>query len=111
MTSDIRTAVLAIAEQNNSYKGSCSGIIKTAVENCGQGLIAEPKDVGRFLHKHQGRFLKVDNVKITIIDNGTGPKLYRIQKFTIDTIDENRQVTIDDFIDASNFKASDIPFL
>jgi hypothetical protein len=111
MNSDIRAAVIAIAEQNNSYKGSCSGIIKTAVEDCGKGLLVEPKDVGKFLHKHQGRFLKVDNIKITIIDNGTGPKLYRIQKFTIDTIDENKQVTIDEFIDASNFKASDIPFL
>lgn len=111
MTSNIRAAVLKIAEQNKSYKGSCSGIIKMAIEEYNIGLVAEPKDVGKFLHKHQGRFLNNDKVKITIIDNGTGPKLYRIEKFTIDTIDENKQVTIDEFIDASNFKASDIPFL
>lgn len=111
MTSNIRAAVLKIAEQNKSYKGSCSGIIKMAIEEYSIGLVAEPKDVGKFLHKHQGRFLNNDKVKITIIDNGTGPKLYRIEKFTIDTIDENTQVTIDEFIDASNFKASDIPFL
>ena len=111
MTSDIRAAVLKIAEQNKSYKGSCSGIIKMAIEEYNIGLVAEPKDIGKFLHKHQGRFLNNDKVKITIIDNGTGPKLYRIEKFTIDTIDENTQVTIDEFVDASNFKASDIPFL
>ena len=92
--SDIRKAVVEIAEKLDGWQGRCSAIIEKGID-FGIGISESPKEIGIFMHKHQGSFLKVDNVKVTIIKNGTGPKIYRVEKFTIDTIDENQEVTID----------------
>lgn len=108
--SDIRLAIMEILDQQGSWRGRCSGLINEA-GNIGIGLDNSPKQIGGFLHKHQGRFLKEDNVQIRIIDNGTGPKIYDIHKFTIDTIDENTEATIDGFKKASNYGGWEIPFL
>ena len=108
-SSDIRRAVIELANRNVFWKGRCSTLINDAVE-CGIAIMDSAKIVGGFLHRHQGRFLGEDNVKISIIDNGTGPKIYKIEKFTIDTIDENTDVTIDGFQKVSNYAASQIPF-
>lgn len=108
--SDIRRAVIAIANSNAMWKGRCSTLINDAIE-LGVPLEESPKTVGGFLHKHQGRFLKEDNVKIGIIDNGTGPKIYKIEYFTIDTIDGNILSTIDGFEKVNDYAGSQIPFL
>lgn len=93
MESPIRDAVLAIAKYNSPWKGRCSEIKQEAVIY-GVGLVDEPKYIGGFLHRHQGRFMNLDGVKVQIISNGTGPKIYKIEQLqiltidTIDTIDE-----------------------
>ena len=87
--SNIRRVVLAIAEKNVYWKGRCSTLVNDAVSEFGIPISESPKQVGGFLHRHQGRFLGVDNVKISIIDNGTGAKTYKIEKFTVDTVDES----------------------
>ena len=104
LNSDIREAVLAIADHYASWKGRCSSLIGEAVQ-LGVGISEEAKKVGGFIHKHQGKFLKEDSVKVTIIDNGTGPKIYKVEKFTIDTIDEKIMPTIDEFEKVSNINA------
>lgn len=109
-TSDIRLAVLEITNHNGLWKGRCSALINDAVQY-GVPITDSAKIVGGFLHRHQGRFLKEDNVKISIIDNGTGPKIYKIEKFTIDTIDESTDSTIDRFEKASSYGLSEVPFL
>ena len=109
-SSDIRRAVLEITNHNVLWKGRCSALINDAVQY-GVPITDSAKIIGGFLHRHQGRFLKEDNVKISIIDNGTGPKIYKIEKFTIDTIDESTDSTIDRFEKASSYGPSDIPFL
>lgn len=108
--SSIRLAVLEIAKRNITWKGRCGTLINDATDY-GIAITESPKLVGGFLHRHQGRFLKEDQVKITIIDNGTGPKIYKVEKFTIDTIDENEEVTIDGFEKASNYAGLEIPFV
>lgn len=109
-TSDIRRAVLVIAENNKMWKGRCQTLINDAV-GYGVAIIDGAREVGGFLHRHQPRFLKDDGVKIQIIDNGTGPKIYKITKSTIDTIDENGEPPLMEFENVSNYKGSEIPFL
>ena len=46
-----------------------------------------------------------------IIDNGTGPKIYKIHKSTIDTIDEMTESPLMGFEKADKQGLSDIPFL
>lgn len=83
---EIRRAVLALVE-NGGYKGRCTGIIEESAK-IGIGITVTVKELGGFLTKHIGRFLKEDNVLIEIIKNGTGPNIYKISKSTIDTIDD-----------------------
>ena len=110
LSSDIRKAVVEIANHNSYWKGRCSAIINDAIEY-GVAVEQQPKAIGGFLHRHQARFFTTDQVKIKIIDNGTGPKIYEITKTTIDTIDENEWVTIDDPEKAHNYGEYEIPFL
>lgn len=105
----IRYAVNAIAGENESWQGRCSTLINDAVK-LGIPITDTAKTVGGFLHIHQGRFLAEDDIQITFIKNGTGPTIYRIQKSTIDTIDENNNVTIDGFEKVSKQAASRVPF-
>ena len=77
--SDVRRAVIAIAENNVTWRGRSSTLINDAVE-LGIPVTETPKAVGGFLHRHQGRFL-LEGYKVTIIDNGTGPKIYKIETF------------------------------
>jgi len=106
----IRTAVVQIASNNTMWKGRCSSIIKGAIEN-DIPLTDSAKIVGGFLHKHQGRFLAEDNIKIRIINNGTGPKIYEITNLPLMTIDEKEEVPLMDFEDADEYGVSEIPFL
>ena len=109
-TSAIREAVVEIANNNTFWKGRCSTLINDAIEY-GVGITETPKLIGGFLHRHQGRFLKECGVKISIINNGTGSKVYEIEKSTIDTIDENTGSPLMEFENADNYRGSEIPFL
>ena len=93
INSDIRKAVVEIAERLDGWQGRCGGIIEKAID-FGIGICETPKEIGMFMHKHQGSFLKMDNVKVTIIRNGSASKIYKIEKFTIHTIHENDETTI-----------------
>lgn len=110
LNSDIRRAVLKLVEVAGSWKGRCSALIDAAIEH-NIPVDDEPKIIGGFLNRHRGLFLKMDSIKITIIKNGTGPNIYRIEKTTIDTIDENGGATIDGFIKPDEYGISEIPFL
>lgn len=107
--SRIREAVLKLIEKEQTWKGRCGRLINDACYH-GVALTETPKEIGGFLHRHQGRFLAEDGIQIEIIDNGTGPKIYKLQKFTIDTIDENDSSTIDGFINTENMGPLEIPF-
>lgn len=79
--SEIRTAVLAIANHYDSWRGRCGELINRAIF-CDVPIKSSAKAVGRFLGVHQGRFLE-DGVKISIEPNGTGGKTYMISKQTL----------------------------
>lgn len=111
LQSDIRRGVLAIAEHNAIWKGRCSTLIQDAIQEYNIGIMSDAKGVGVFLHRHQARFLNLDNIKIKIISNGQGGKIYEIEKFTVDTVDENDSTTVDGFVNASKYADSEIPFL
>lgn len=108
--SPIRAAVVAIAEHNDEWKGRAGQLINMAT-GYNVAVTDSPKEVGGFLHRNQGLFMAEDRVQVLFIGNGTGPTIYRIQKTTIDTIDENVEATIDGFEKPLKSGASEIPFL
>lgn len=95
--SDIRLACDLIAE-NGGYKGSCSGIIDMATD-LGFPLVTTAKQVGYFINKNRPLFMKYDNIKIDVINNGTGAKTYNITLMTVDTVDG----TVDESLRKSGF--------
>ena len=86
MASDIRKAVIKLAERPGGWKGRAGELIKES-NNEGVPVDASSISVGGFLHKFQGKFSKVDQVRVRIIGNGTGGKSYEINKTTVDTVD------------------------
>ncbi len=108
--SPIRAAVLAIAEDNQMWKGRCSTLINDAI-GYEVAITDGPREVGGFLHKHQGRFLGEDGIKIEIIDNGSASKIYKIQKSTIHTIHENEDPPFIDMEKADKQGLYETPFL
>lgn len=107
--SDIREAVVKIAENNIRWKGRSTAIINDAI-SYGIGITESAMKVGGFMHRHQGRFLKEDHVRVSIIENGTGPKIYRIEKSTIDAIDENNDEPLIQWENPDKYWGSEIPF-
>ena len=110
LNSEIRTAVLTIAENNSMWSGRCSTLIQDAVQY-DVPIQDSAKHVGGFLHRHIGRFLANDGVKISIIENGTGGKQYKICKSTVDTVDEDEGIPLMDWEESSNYNGSGNPFL
>jgi hypothetical protein len=108
--SNIRQAVIEIANNQAVWKGRCATLINDAIE-LGIPITESPKHVGGFLHRHQGRFLDKDGVKITITSEGTASKTYRIQKTTIGTIGESEEIPLVKWEEASEYGPSEIPFL
>ena len=108
-TSEIRRAVTELVKRDFCWKGRCSDLISAAVQ-CGVAVTDTPKMVGKFLHLHQGRLLAEDNIKLTIIANGTGSKIYRVEKFTVDTVDGISDLLDEGFEKVSNSAESQIPF-
>ena len=94
MESEIRNAIVTFMERNVMWKGRCSELIESMARD-EIGVDASPKDVGGFLSKNVGRLMKHDHLIVTIIKNGTGPRVYKlthsddIGKTTIDTIDDH----------------------
>lgn len=107
--SDIRLAVLAIAEHEKEWKGRCSWIVDEALKYQ-VPVLETPKAIGWFLKKHQARFFKYDNVVISYTKNGGGGKTYGIRKNTVDTVDDNDMLTVDEFEKADNYGPDEIPF-
>lgn len=108
--SEIREAVIAIAENNYIWKGRCSTLIQDSVQY-DKPITDSAKFVGGFLHRHIGRFLVQDGIKISIIENGTGGKTYKICKSTVDTVDENEDIPLMDWEESSKYAVSENPFL
>lgn len=77
MESPIRQGVLALMSDCSLWKGRCSSIIDEAVQR-GIAITDTAKTVGGFLHKHQGRMLEVDGIKLQIIQRGTASKTYKL---------------------------------
>lgn len=114
MNSIIRRAVLTIADNNTIWKGRCSSLIQDAIQTYNIPITETAKEVGGFLHRHQGRFLSEDGVKITIIDKGTGSKMYSIERTTISTIStipKNEELPFPEWEEVSVYAGSEIPFL
>jgi len=109
-SSDIRKAILAIMDQTAFWKGRCSELSNEAVR-CNTPLTETPKMIGGFLHRHQGRFLKEDGVKVEIIDNGSGSKIYKITVATVDTVDEKKGLPLMGFQNPDEIEGLEIPFL
>ena len=98
MESEIRNAIVEYMKTTFSWKGRCTGLIEELAK-AGYGIDADPRQVGAFLSKNVGRFMKHDRLIVSIIKNGTGPRIYEIKNVenvnsTIDTIDEG-WITID----------------
>ena len=93
LESPIRAAVVKLAENPEGWRGRCSELINAATE-IGIGIIEEAKYVGGFLHRHQGKFLSIDEVKLTIINNGSGPKIYKFVHSPLMTIDGKEWVPL-----------------
>lgn len=112
-TSNVRFAVAEIASKNETWAGRCSELINLAI-GYGIPLMEGPKEVGGFLHRHQGRFLGEDGIQVTIVDKGTASKIYKIQKVTISTIStisQKQELIANNFEETDNERGSDIPFL
>lgn len=93
LESPIRAAVVKLAENPEGWRGRCSELINAATE-IGIGIIEEAKYVGGFLHRHQGKFLSIDEVKLTIINNGSGGKTYKIEHSPLMTVDGREWVPL-----------------
>lgn len=103
-TSDIRKAVLTIAEHHSMFKGRCSAIIEAAT-NLGMEYFdtnVTPKMVGAFLNKHKSRFAKYDQIGIDIIKNGEAGKLYKIYSLGSGDIDDEIPIAGWEFYEDNN---------
>lgn len=110
MSSNIRMVVRKIAEENTLWKGRCSTIIQDGVK-MGIPIMEDAKGVGYFLNRHMGLFLDEDGIVIEKISNGTGGNMYRIYKFTVDTVDENTGSPLMGFEKADKQGLCGTPFL
>lgn len=80
MNSQIRTAVINVASElsdGDSWRGRSSELIEKALDY-NIGLVESPKEIGGFMCRMLGLFMKIDGVKVERIKNGTGPYFYRI---------------------------------
>lgn len=81
MESSVRKAVLAIASNNESWRGSAGEVVREAAK-MGIGVEISNKAVGGFLSKNLGLFMKYDRIQVLKISNGsTSANLYRITEW------------------------------
>lgn len=109
INSDIRRAVIEIAKNNLIWKGPSSAVKNDAILY-GIGLEDSARDIGGFLHRYQGHFKNQDDIDVEIAKNGSGARYYKISKSTVDTVDESKALTVDDFQKPDEMGISEIPF-
>ena len=108
--SDIRRAIVEIMKTTPSWRGRCSAIVNEAI-HCNVAVEETPKQIGGFLHRHQGRFLKRDGIQIDITNNGSGSKIYTLRKTTVDTVDAEESQPLMGFEKVSVYAGLEVPFL
>lgn len=86
--SEIRKAVLTIADHGD-FRGKAKDL-KDAAQELGIYLLEDAKEIGGFLHRYQTWFIRFENVKVTIINNGNAPKIYKLQVWK--QINENNNI-------------------
>lgn len=78
--SSIRDVIISLAYSDKApWRGKANDLLQEAVY-FGIGLKESSKDIGSFLCRMQGLFLHEDGITLEIINNGTGSKIYKIQK-------------------------------
>lgn len=88
-SSEIRQAVLNVVEGDGFWRGRASDlIVASATKNF--GLTWPAKDIGGFLSRNIGLFMAIDKIRVEPILNGSGGRIYRISKITVDTVDGDR---------------------
>lgn len=107
--SNIRLAVLALVEDTGEWDGRCGQLIKEAAEY-GVGIAESPKDVGTFINQNIGIFMMVDRINVKPISNGSGSKIYRFSKSTVDTVDGTQGVPLIGWQKSNEISTSEIPF-
>lgn len=85
-SSEIREAVLRVLDGCLEWKGRAGELIVASADD-NFGLTYPPKEIGGFLSRNIGLFLAEDNIHVKRISNGSGGKLYKIWKTTVDTVD------------------------
>lgn len=74
----IRKAVVSLSQNITEPWQGRAGALVNDVLQYGIGLTESNKEIGGFLNKMQGLFMKEDGVLIEKIKNGTGPWIYKI---------------------------------
>lgn len=77
-SSDIREAIIKIADEIDEPWTGLASAIKTKAANSGIEILSTPKQIGLFITKFQSHLKKYDKVPVIIMDNGSGGKKYRI---------------------------------
>lgn len=114
MESNIRKVVCKIINSCGHWKGRCGQVIKLGNEEYNIPIEETAINVGAFFRRHQSRFLSKDNIKLIIIQNGTGGALYEFSKGivdTVDTVDENEEIPLIECEEPHEYLSSDNPFL
>lgn len=75
MESEIRDAIVKFMVNTARWKGKCQGLIDECARQ-GIGLDASPKQLGAFLSKNSGRFMKHDKILVETRKDGNAGKTY-----------------------------------
>lgn len=92
MESEIRDAIVKLMEKTSGWKGKCQGLI----DECARleiGMDATPKQLGAFLSKNSGRFMKHDRIIVENRKDGNAGRTYILRRID-ETNDENEDSTI-----------------
>lgn len=84
--SDIRTAIVMVAEQEGGFEGKCSDIIDSAAD-LGYALPVSAMSVGHFLKKFRAFLLKYDLVEVKTSGDGNAGKKYKLYKKPLESIE------------------------
>ena len=76
--SNITQTILSIMSENDTWRGRANQLIEES-RNRGTIIDMDVRGVGRFIKKHKEYFPGV-GITLDIIDNGTGPKIYKVSK-------------------------------
>jgi len=108
-SSEIREAVIAIADNNTYWRGRCMALVNDAVQ-LGVGITETVYHIGGFLRKHSGRFLKEDGIEVSWSENGSGSKMYKIQRQNVGTVDGDQGEPLIKWENPDKYWGSNMPF-